>query len=147
MDSLVTWVSAHGPWALLLVSFLAATLLPLSSEAALVGAIKAGAAPLACLLAASVGNVAACLSNYALGAWARARSQERLQRSRVGRAALRWLEQLGLWALLLSWLPVIGDPITVAAGVGRVSLRCFVPVVAVLRVARYALIIQVLLQE
>jgi membrane protein YqaA with SNARE-associated domain len=147
MDSLVTWVAANGPWALLLVSFLAATLLPLSSEAALVGALKAGAAPLACLVAASVGNVAACLVNYALGAWARASSQERLERSRVGRAALSWLERLGLWALLLSWLPVLGDPLTVAAGVARVPMRWFLPLVAVLRVGRYALIFQFLLAE
>ena len=58
--------------------------------------------------------------------------------SRSGRAALRWTERYGLPALLLSWLPVIGDPLTLAAGVGRIRLLWFVPLVAGLRVARYA---------
>ena len=63
---------------------------------------------------------------------------ERLASSKAGRAATRWLDRFGLPALLLSWLPVIGDPLTLAAGVGDVRLRWFVPVVASLRLARYA---------
>ena len=97
-----------------------------------------GLAPSTALLWASVGNTVGCLVNYGIGWTARERVGDRLMGSRSGRAALRWTERYGLPALLLSWLPVIGDPLTLAAGVGRIRLLWFVPLVAGLRVARYA---------
>jgi membrane protein YqaA with SNARE-associated domain len=133
--------ATHGPWALLPISFLAATLLPLSSELALAAALRAGADPLACLLAASTGNCAACALNYALGRLSRDRAQARLLASHTGRAALRALDRLGLWSLALSWLPILGDPLTLTAGVARVPLHLFLPIVASLRVARYLAIL------
>ncbi len=135
---LVEWVQAYGAAGLALAAFVGATLVPVSSEAAFVAAVAAGLAPTTALLWASVGNTAGCLVNYALGRLARDRVGDRLAASRTGRAALDWTERWGTWALGLSWLPVVGDPLTVAAGVGRVPLAWFVPVVAGLRVARYA---------
>ncbi len=135
---LVDWVQAYGAVGLCLAAFVGATLVPVSSEAAFVAAVAAGLAPSTALVWASLGNTLGCLVNYAMGRLARDRVGDRLQASRGGRAALRWTERWGVPALLLSWLPVVGDPLTVAAGVGRVPLAWFVPLVAGLRVARYA---------
>lgn len=130
----------HGPLGLLLVSFLAATLVPLSSEAALVAALAAGVPVADALVAASVGNSLAVLVNYGLGRFFREKSEARIARSKSGRAALGWAERFGPWSLLLSWAPVVGDPITVVAGVARVSFVVFVLVVIPLRVGRYLLL-------
>ena len=135
---LVDWVQAYGAIGLCAAAFVGATLVPVSSEAAFLAAVTAGLAPSTALLWASVGNTVGCLVNYGIGWTARERVGDRLMGSRSGRAALRWTERYGLPALLLSWLPVIGDPLTLAAGVGRIRLLWFVPLVAGLRVARYA---------
>ena len=134
----VEWVQMYGPAGLCAAAFVGATLVPVSSEAAFLAAVAAGMDPSVALLWASVGNTAGCLVNYAIGRLARERVGEKLAATRTGRAALRWTDRYGLPALLLSWLPIIGDPLTVAAGVGRVPLAGFVPLVAGLRVARYA---------
>ena len=60
-----------------------------------------------------------------------------------GRRALGWLERWGLGALWLSWLPVVGDPLTLAAGLARVRFAWFLPLVAALRLARYAALLWV----
>lgn len=130
----------HGPLGLFLVSFLAATLVPLSSEAALVAALAAGVPVGEALVAASLGNSLAVVVNYGLGRFFREKSEARIARSKLGRAALQWAERFGPWSLLLSWAPVVGDPITVVAGVARVSFVVFLLVVIPLRVGRYLLI-------
>lgn len=139
----VEWVQAYGAWGLCAAAFVGATLVPVSSEAAFVAAVAAGLAPAPALVWASVGNTAGCLLNYALGRWGRQSVEDTLLASRTGRAALRWTERFGVPALLFSWLPVVGDPLTLAAGVGRVPLAWFVPLVAGLRVARYAALLWV----
>ena len=143
IPELAEWVQAYGAPGLCAAAFVGATLVPVSSEAAFVAAVALGLPPGSALVWASLGNTAGCLVNYALGRGARPWVDARLAGSRAGRAALRWTERWGLPALVLSWLPVIGDPLTLAAGVTRVSLRWFVPVVAGLRVARYAALLWV----
>ena len=138
MTGLAEWVQSYGAAGLGAAAFVGATLVPVSSEAAFVAAVAAGLAPSTALVWATAGNTAGCLVNYALGRAARGSVGDRLRASRAGRAALRWTERWGLPALLLSWLPVVGDPLTLAAGVARVPLAWFVPVVAGLRLARYA---------
>ena len=129
-----------GPFGLFAVSFLAATLVPLSSEAALVAALTAGVPVVPALVAASLGNSLACVVNYGLGWFFRERMQARMQRGRSGRRAFAWMERFGPLSLLGSWLPVVGDPLTVVAGIGRVSFGLFLLVVLPLRVGRYLLI-------
>lgn len=134
------WALEAGPAGLFLVAFLAATLVPLSSEAALVAALAAGVPVAEALVAASLGNGLACVVNYGLGRFFRDRVQPRTESSRSGRAALRWMDRWGPWSLALSPLPVVGDPITVVAGIVRVPFGLFVAVVIPLRVGRYLLI-------
>ena len=91
------------------------------------------------LVAASVGNILGAIVNYALGRFADRFSDRRwfpfgalaLQKAREQYG--RW----GRWSLLLSWVPIIGDPITVAAGLLREPIWSFVVLVTVAKVARY----------
>lgn len=122
------------------VSLFAATILPLQSESVLVGLLLADQQPIAALVAvASVGNTLGATLNWLLG-----RSVERFRHNRwfpVNEAALNraqhWYHRNGRWSLLLSWAPIIGDPLTVAAGVLREPLRTFVPIVAFAKTTRY----------
>ena len=128
-----------GP-ALFGAAFAGATLLPLSSEAAFAAALAWGMPPAEALAWATAGNTLGCALNVALGRWGRARAEPRLRASRAGRRALGAVERWGGWARALSWLPVVGDPLTVAAGVARVPLGVVAAVVPALRFARYAAI-------
>lgn len=92
------------------------------------------------LVAASLGNSLACVVNWGLGWFLREKTQSRIDASRSGRAALRAMERWGPWSLGLSWAPVVGDPLTVVAGLARVSFGAFVAVVIPLRIGRYLLI-------
>jgi membrane protein YqaA with SNARE-associated domain len=135
-----SWIIDYGVTGLFLASFLAATILPFSSEAALALALGTGMDKTTALIAASTGNCLACLFNYGMGFFIRGKAGARLAASRSGRKAIEWMEKYGLVSLLLSWAPVIGDPITIAAGVGKVNLMWFVLIVFTLRIGRYLVI-------
>lgn len=129
--------------ALAATAFLAATLFPISSEVALIAALAAGAgAPIPLIAAATVGNVAGACLNWWLGRHMRRFEDRRwfpFSAGSIDRASQRY-QKWGLWSLFFSWLPLIGDPLTFAAGLLRVPLLYFLPIVAVGRVARYAVI-------
>jgi len=132
---------------LFMAALLAATLLPAQSEAVLVGLLLAGYAPWLVLAVASFGNVLGSVINWSLG-----RGIERLRNKRwfpVSPAALaraeRWYRRYGRWSLLLSWMPIIGDPLTVVAGVLREPLPVFLLLVSVAKVGRYLVLIAVTL--
>ncbi|MFN3547560.1 MAG: YqaA family protein [Mesorhizobium sp.] len=122
------------------VAFVAATILPAQSEAALVGLIVANAQPLALLvIAASIGNTLGAVVNWALG-----RGVERFSDRRwfpVGPVQLDratgWYHRWGRWSLLLSWAPIFGDALTVAAGVLREPFWSFLVLVAIAKTGRY----------
>jgi membrane protein YqaA with SNARE-associated domain len=103
-------------------AFLAATILPFSSEAMLAGLSLSGGFNIALLFAvASVGNVLGAVVNWALGRgllrWQGKRwfPLKEADLERAGRLFARY----GVWTLLLAWVPFVGDPITVLAGVLR----------------------------
>ncbi|MBZ5789054.1 DedA family protein [Burkholderia contaminans] len=126
-----------GPFA---VSMVAATLFPLQSEAVLAGLLLAGREPAwARVLVASIRNVAGSAINQALG-----RGTEPFRERRwlpVKPAALaraeRWYARYGRRSLLLRWAPVIGDPLTVIAGMPREPLPNFLAIVTIAKVDRY----------
>lgn len=134
-------VAAWGGPGLALAAFVGATLVPVSSEAAFVAAVAAGLPVPQALAWATAGNTAGCAVNVALGRLGRERFGARLAASRAGRAALAWTDRWGAWALAASWLPVVGDPLTLAAGVARVRLWVVAAVVPALRLARYAALV------
>ncbi len=134
-------IASYGGPGLLVVSFIAATLVPLSSEVALFAALRLGMPGGEALFWASAGNCLGVLVNYGLGRWGSETFLRKPLESRGGRRALRWSERYGRWSLLLSWLPFVGDPLTLAAGVMRVNLLFFVVTAFAARVARYAAIV------
>ncbi len=122
-------------------SFLAATILPFSSEAALIGALHEGLSPAIALIAASSGNLLAIILNYALGYFLYEKMHTKLHVSKTGKKAYKWGHTYGYYALLLSWLPFIGDPLTIVAGLVRLNFWYFLLIAGSLRVLRYYLII------
>jgi membrane protein YqaA with SNARE-associated domain len=118
----------------------AATILPLQSEAALVGLLLTGRFPVALLLlVATAGNVLGSVVNWWLG-----RQVARFQHRRwfpASPAALaraqRWYRRFGRWSLLLSWLPLVGDPLTLVAGTLRERLLPFLLLVTLAKAGRY----------
>ena len=62
----------------------------------------------------------------------------RLEASRSGRTAIAWMQRHKVWSLLASWLPFVGDPLTVVAGTVRLQFAWFVGIVFSLRILRYA---------
>ncbi len=119
------------------VSFFAATIIPFSSEAAFAGALQSDANKTLLLLAASVGNVLAIVLNYFLGYFLYEKTKERLFASKSGKKAFYWGHRYGYAALLLSFLPVIGDPLTLVAGALRLNFFLFIVIAGSLRVLRY----------
>ncbi|MCP8463473.1 DedA family protein [Pseudomonas sp. ZM23] len=134
-------LAAHA--GLFLSAFGAATLLPLQSEAVLVGLLLGGQYSVwTLLLAASLGNVLGSLVNWVLG-----RGIERWRDRRWFPVSAQTLEKaqaryqrFGSWSLLLSWAPVIGDPLTLIAGVMREPLWRFLLLVTLAKVGRYAIL-------
>ncbi len=134
-------VESYGAFGLFVLAFLAATILPFSSEAAFVGALYGGMSEGLAFGVASLGNVLAIILNYVLGRWLRERFHTKLEASSSGRKALGFSHKYGVWALILTPLPIIGDPVTLAAGVARLNFWTFLLIAGGLRIGRYALIL------
>jgi membrane protein YqaA with SNARE-associated domain len=134
---------AAGPLGLFISAFLSATLLPGSSEAALVALLALGKSdPMLLVAVATAGNVLGSIVNWALGRFF-AHFADRpwfpVSPAAFDRAT-GWYARFGVWSLLFAWLPLIGDPLTVAAGVLRVGFWRFVALVTLGKAARYAFI-------
>tara|TARA_R110001592_G_scaffold143274_5_gene365957 strand:- start:57 stop:503 length:447 start_codon:yes stop_codon:yes gene_type:complete len=125
---------------LFLSAFVAATIIPAQSESVLTGLILADQWSIVLLVAiASVGNVAGSVVNWVLG-----RGVERFREKRwfpvkkpMLDRATRWYHRYGRWSLLLSWAPIIGDPLTVVAGVLREPFWRFLLLVSIAKTGRY----------
>lgn len=134
-------LSEYGLWGLCVLAFLGATILPISSEIGVVAALSVGLPPVGVFLSASLGNALGATLTYGLGRWPARRMEHALQRSRGGRAALAWTRRYGPWGLLGSWLPVVGDPLCLTAGLLRVRVRYFVLLGLGTRIVRYGVLI------
>ena len=128
---------------MLATAFGAATLLVLPSEAVLIAEVKAGLAPTwALLLAATIGNVGGSAFNWWLGRHARRFEGRRwfpFSPDTIAAASTRF-QRWGLWPLLFAWVPIVGDPLTFIAGVLRVPFHWFLPLVAIGKGGRYAIL-------
>lgn len=127
-------------------AFLAATILPFYSEVAVGAAILAGSSAVAVWLAASVGNTLGAVVNGIVGRLLTSDAARRRLRisDRQYQRASGWYNRWGVWSLLLAWLPIGGDALTVVAGALRVRWWLFVTLVFVGKSSRYAVLIFVL---
>ena len=123
---------------LFLVAFVSATLLPLGSEALLLYDASQGESLWLLWLVATSGNTLGALLNYWLGLKGEAYLERKgyLDKEKMQRAHTHF-EKWGGWVLLLSWMPVIGDPLTFAAGVLKYNVYSFFIIVAVAKGLRY----------
>ena len=127
-----------------LISFLAATILPFSSEVVLTTMYLSNSFETYYLLIfASIGNIMGSITNWYLGKkitlfqnrkWFPV-SREQLESSR------EYFQKYGLWSLLLAWVPIIGDPLTLLAGVLKVRFGIFFVLVSISKISRYVFIL------
>ena len=125
------------------ISFLAATILPFSSELTLVGLIATSNYDnLLLLMVVSFGNVLGSVVNWSLGFYSRNLTTKKwfpFKETQIENSS-KWFNKLGKWSLLFAWVPVIGDPLTLAAGLFRVKFIGFLILVSIGKVSRYFLI-------
>nr|WP_320013063.1 YqaA family protein [uncultured Desulfobulbus sp.] len=142
----LTHLPAYGT--LFTTALVAATVFPMQSEAVLVGLLLTGKySTLSLLLWASCGNILGSVVNWWLG-----RSIDRFRHCRwfpftndqLGRAQ-RWYHHYGRWSLLLSWAPLVGDPLTVMAGVLGEPLPGFLLLVGLAKFGRYLILASITL--
>ena len=125
------------------IAFLAATMFPAQSELALAALIATGGLdPWLLILVATSGNVLGSVVNWLIGRFLHgyrtrrwfpipARALERAERT-----YRRW----GIWTLLLSWVPIVGDPLTVVAGLLKAPIGRFLLLVAAVKAGRYLVV-------
>jgi len=132
---------------LFLSALLSATLLPGTSEITLTGMIAAGHIPVVtAILVATIGNTLGSCLNWGIGRFFAGFQNRRwfpVPADRFGYYS-EWFRRWGLWSLLLSWVPVIGDPLTVVAGIARTPLLIFTSIVLVAKGIRYMIVAGVL---
>ena len=123
-------------------AFLAATFLPLASELTLAAGLAAGGSVHWLIASATLGNTLGAVVNWGLGRFIERFRQRKwfpvdTKRLEQGQA---WFRRHGVWSLLLAWVPVAGDALTVAAGAMRVHIVPFLVLVAIGKGMRYAVL-------
>ena len=132
----------YGYIGLFTASFLAATILPFSSEFVLIYLLLNNYDPFLSIAVATVGNVLGSVTNYALGFWGSFLIMERLLRlsqTEIARSEQRF-KKYGVFSLLFAWVPIIGDPLTVAAGILKINIYLFLILVTAGKLFRYIIV-------
>ena len=136
-ETVALWFSDSALWVLFFSGFLSATLLPGGSEAGLIATLSLNQFSTPLIIAvATLGNTLGGLTNYWLGLWL----PNRTQSEKHGHKAMSWLSKYGYWTLLFSWLPIIGDPLCLAAGWLRMKFLPSLVLIAIGKGLRYSLL-------
>lgn len=137
-----------GYLGLFIATFLAATILPLSSELVLTALLLSGLPPVSLVAIATLGNVLGSIINYALGycsgTWFAGKFFGVSQDSFI--RASNHFEKYGVFSLCFAWLPIVGDPLTFVAGVFRIHFLWFLLLVGVGKLFRYIVVSYIVLQ-
>ncbi len=135
----------YGLGTLFIVSFISATLLPMGSEPALFGLVKLNPDLLwPAIIVATLGNTLGGMLDWWLGYGAH-QAVDKWKHSSVHVRALAWLERLGPKACLLSWLPLVGDPLCAVAGWLRMPFWPCALYMLIGKLARYVVMSDALL--
>lgn len=135
-----------GYWGLFIMSFLAATIIPMSSEGLLAVMIFNDFNPIILLIAASSGNILGGMSSYALGYignWTLIEKYLRTKKEKVLKYE-RKVQKYGALIAFLTWLPFVGDVLALALGFFRVSITKSLVFMSIGKVSRYAFILFIL---
>ena len=129
---------------LLIISFLAATILPLSSELVLSTMLLTDSFDKYLLLVvASFGNIFGSSVNWYLGKKILILKDKKwfpVNEKQIAKSEM-YFKKYGIWSLLLAWVPIIGDPLTVIAGILRVNFFTFLLLVSISKTSRYIFLI------
>lgn len=119
-------------------AFVSATLFPMGSEALLIFDIKEGHNIYLLLFFATVGNVLGSVFNYYLGLKGEDYLEKKaiLKKEKIGKYS-KFFNKYGGFTLLLSWVPIIGDPITFIAGILKYNFKRFLFLVTLAKFSRY----------
>jgi len=135
-------------WWLFFQSFLAATVIPLGSEPLLLYVLSSSNLHFEAVVVATIGNTLGGMSGYILGRLGKWAWLEKAFRMKQGQVT-RWKtlsKKYGVWLSLLTWLPIIGDPITVALGFFRSRWWAVLLLMSVAKGARYLIVYWLWLQ-
>jgi len=123
-------------------SFLAATILPLSSELVLVLLLANHYNPVITIAVATLGNVLGSVVNYAMGFWGSQLVMKRLIKisDREMSLAQKRFARHGVFSLFFAWVPIVGDPLTVVAGALKIHWLVFLTLVGTGKLLRYIVI-------
>ncbi len=136
----------YGLGTVAVVSFISATLLPLGSEPAVFGLVKLNPALFwPAILVATAGNTLGGAVSWWMG-WGAHTVVDKYRHSATHVKALEWLERLGPRACLLSWLPVVGDPLCAVAGWLKLPFWPCIAYMAIGKFLRYLVMTAGLLQ-
>ena len=128
---------------LFISSFLSSTILPGHSEIILTAFIFLKKYPIIDLIFfASIGNILGSILNWCIGYFLtnlKDRKWFPINKSQLTRAS-SWFLKYGKWTLCLSWVPLIGDPLTIIAGIFRVPIYTFILIVSLAKTMRYVFI-------
>ena len=144
MDSVLTFLTEWGYWGLFIGSFIAGSVLPLSSEALLVACLTPlGLNPWGCLWAALAGNVSGGMTCYWLGSMGNMEWIERyahVSHDKLLRAR-RFISGRGAWMAFFAFIPILGSAITVALGYMRAPIPTVIVAMTIGKALRYGVII------
>lgn len=124
---------------LFVLAFLAATILPIGSEWMLATLLLVGYDPVLSVSVATIGNSLGALTTYAIGVWGGPWLIANVLRINPTRRqqAERFYARYGIWSLLLSWVPIVGDPLCLVGGLMRVQLVPYSVLVTIGKYVRY----------
>ena len=132
-----------GYLSLFTISFLAATILPFSSELMLASMLSIENYNRTLLIAfSSLGNILGSVFNWVLGFYFIKLQNKKwfpFKEKQISKSSL-WFEKYGKWSLLLAWVPIIGDPLTFVAGTMKTKILTFIILVSIGKIARYLFI-------
>ena len=136
-------IESAGYASLFLSAFLAATVMPLSSEALLAALVASDGLVLWLLVAlASIGNTLGACVNWILGRYCLHWQDQKwfpISPLALERTS-RWFSRYGQYSLLFAWVPIVGDPLTVTAGLLKLRFSRFLFLVAAGKTLRYVIV-------
>lgn len=146
-NPMMMFFSHYAYGSLFLLSFLASTVVPIGSEWLLVSMILKGFDPVLTVSTATAGNTLGACTTYGIGiygsTWVIGKLFRMDEKSR--KRAEKFYARYGVWSLLLSWLPLVGDPICFAGGLLRIHFGLFVVLVLAGKLIRYGLLAMLVL--
>jgi membrane protein YqaA with SNARE-associated domain len=139
LDGLLAWLALpqHGLSTLFVIALVSATLVPVGSEPAVFGLVKLDPSLFwPAVLVATAGNTVGGAISYWMGYGVEV-AVERVRHKPVEHRVLGWLQRFGAKACLLSWLPIVGDPLCAVAGWLKLPFWPCVVYMAIGKFARY----------